>query len=240
MRLRSAALTDIGRVRRQNEDRYFCDNDLRAYGVADGVGGLPGGADAAQLAVDEVVAALHAHRPLKTNDLVEAAQAANVRVAELGQTLSPSIGIGTTLTFGVFSPRQLLLAHVGDSRCYLLRDEKLELLTEDHSVENEARHRRARGEHVEVHEHFRNALTRCIGQPMRPEVDTLVIDVRPGDCFLFATDGITRMLSATEIGRILSERTSPDKRLAELVHRANSRGGPDNETAVLIDVEEVE
>lgn len=239
MRLRSAALTDIGRVRRQNEDRYFCDDDLRAYGVADGVGGLPGGADAAQLAVDEVVAALRGQRSVKPDDLIAAAYAANTRVAALGQTLSPTIGIGTTLTFGVFTARQLLLAHVGDSRCYLLRDDQLELLTEDHSVENEARHRRARGEHVEVHEHFRNALTRCIGQPTRPEVDTLALEVRRGDCVLFATDGITRMVSTLEIAQLLSERRSLDERLAELIKRANTRGGPDNATAVLIEVEEI-
>lgn len=239
MRLRSAALTDIGRVRRQNEDRFFRDDALQAYGVADGVGGLPGGADAAQLAVDSVTGALADHRPPKTEDLVEAAQSANARVAALGQTLSPSIGIGTTLTFGVFVSGQLLLAHVGDSRCYMLRGGQLELLTEDHSVENEARHRRERGEHVEYHEHFRNALTRCIGQPMRPEVDTFAINVRPGDAFLFVTDGVTRMVSTLEIARILSERTSPEERLAELVKWANSRGGPDNSTAVLVEVEEL-
>lgn len=239
MILRSAALSDIGRVRRKNEDRFLCDDSLAAYGVADGVGGLPNGAEAAQLSLDYVAAALSAARPREASDLVHVVHAANERVAALGEELSPNVGIGTTLTFGLFRDRHLLLANVGDSRCYRLRQGELLLLTEDHSVENEARLRRARGEHVFVHEHYRNALTRCIGQPTPPVVDVQTLSVLAGDVYLFATDGVTRMLSDFDITQVVDRPIDAQERLVELVRWANARGGADNSTAVLVIVDQI-
>lgn len=238
MTLRSAALTDIGRVRRQNEDRYLCDDTLAIYGVADGVGGLPGGAQAAQLSLD-VIASELVKRPVRdADDLIAVVHAANERVASLGQEISPGIGIGTTVTLGVFREGNLLLANVGDSRCYRIRGGLIELLTEDHSVENEARIRRARGEHIFVHHYNRNALTRCVGQPTPPEVDVQTVPVSVGDMFLFATDGLTRMLSSLDMAKVLGGELDAQDRLVELLRWANARGGPDNSTAVLVTVEE--
>src|ERR1700712_580258 len=171
--LRAAALTDIGRVRQRNEDRYLLDVPFMIYGVADGVGGLPGGADAAQCSVDEVIAAIHGTAPGAPIDLVAIVHQINLSVHNLGIKISPSMGIGSTLTFGYIRDNTLNIAHVGDSRCYGLRGDRLQLLTEDHSVENEARLRRARGETVYYHEANRNALTRCIGQPTPPLVDII-------------------------------------------------------------------
>lgn len=238
MRLRSAALTDIGRVRRQNEDRFLRDDERSAYGVADGVGGLPGGADAAQRALDVVAQSLAAATPREADDLIAIVLAANTNVGVLGQKMSPNVGIGTTLTFGVFRDSVLLLANVGDSRCYRIRAGELTLLTEDHSVENEARLRRAKGEQVFVHEHLRNALTRCIGQPTPPAVDVQTLPLASGDLYLFVTDGVTRMLSEADLLGVLVRPIPLQERLAEVVRWANTRGGPDNSTAVLIQVEE--
>lgn len=239
MILRSAALSDIGRVRRKNEDRFLRDDTLSVYGVADGVGGLPNGAEAAQLSLDYIATALAASRPRDASDLVHVVQAANERVAALGEELSPNVGIGSTLTFGVFRDRHLLLANVGDSRCYRLRQGELLLLTEDHSVENEARLRRARGEHVFVHEHYRNALTRCIGQPTPPIVDVQTLPILTGDAYLFATDGVTRMLSDTDMIKVIDRPIDAQDRLIELVRWANARGGSDNSTAVLVIVDQL-
>lgn len=238
MKLTSAALTDIGRVRRQNEDRFLRDDVRSAYGVADGVGGLPGGAEAAQLALETVDRELANAEARTAADLVPIALRANERVGALGQELSPHVGIGTTLTFGVFRAGTVHIANVGDSRCYRIRGTEIALLTEDHSVENEARQRRARGEQVFVQEHHRNALTRCIGQPTPPEVDVHTFPLAAGDLYLFVTDGITRMLSETDLVRVLGRPIDPQDRLAELVRWANARGGPDNSTAVLIVVDE--
>lgn len=238
MRLSSAALTDIGRVRRQNEDRFLRDDVRSAYGVADGVGGLPGGAEAAQKTIDEIVDSLAEAAPTNADDLTPIALSANERVSALGQEMSPNVGIGTTLTFGVFQPGVLFVANVGDSRCYRIRNGELTLLTEDHSVENEARLRRAKGEQVFVHEHYRNALTRCIGQPTPPVVDVQALPTTAGDLYFFVTDGVTRMLSEADLLRVLSRPVPLQERLVEVVRWANARGGPDNSTAVLILVDE--
>src|SRR5215211_7705312 len=98
--LRAAALSDIGRVSRENEDRFLLDEKANLFGVADGVGGLPGGGEAAQLAVDEVSGIFNAAPPDGQIDLAAAVRHANQQVAALGQKISPAMGIGTTLTIG--------------------------------------------------------------------------------------------------------------------------------------------
>jgi protein phosphatase len=237
--IRAAALTDIGRVRQRNEDRYVLDVPSMIYGVADGVGGLPGGADAAQCAVDEVVAAISGKPADATIDLVAIVHQINLSVHNLGIKISPSMGIGSTLTFGYIKGNDLLIAHVGDSRCYGLRADRLQLLTEDHSVENEARMRRARGETVYYHEANRNALTRCIGQPTPPLVDLVTRPLEKGDRYLFCTDGVTRLVRDSELAEIIERDATPEELLQEIVTLAVRRGGPDNATGVLFFVDDV-
>ena len=235
--LRAAALTDIGRVRRENEDRYLLDEHALLFGVADGVGGLPGGGEAAQLAIEEISGMLHSASVNGLPDLNAAVQQANRMVAALGQQISPAMGIGTTLTIGCIRGNKLTIAHVGDSRCYGARGRDFERLTEDHSVENEARLRRARGEVVYYHEANRNALTRCIGQPTPPDVDVITRSIAPGDRYLFCTDGVTRMLPDGEIGSLVMKFDDPTDQLKEIVGLAVRRGGPDNATGVAVYVD---
>src|SRR5215212_6596924 len=127
--LRAAALSDIGRVRRENEDRYLVDEKVMLFGVADGVGGLPGGAEAAQLAVEEINGALQSASADGQLDLNVAVQQANRMVSALGQEISPAMGIGTTLTIGYIRGNKLTIAHVGDSRCYGARKREFARLT---------------------------------------------------------------------------------------------------------------
>ena len=237
--LRAAALSDIGRVRRENEDRFLLDEQRLLFGVADGVGGLPGGAEAAQLAVDEVTAGLDGMTDAAEPNLVEVVHRTNRAVAGLGQRVSPSMGIGTTLTFGYFRSNTLRIAHVGDSRCYGLRQQEIARLTEDHSVENEARLRRARGEVVYYHEANRNALTRCIGQSTPPDVDVIARPLLAGDRYLFCTDGVTRMIPDSELGQLLAQYNDPKGALQDIIGLAVRRGGPDNATGVAIFVDSV-
>jgi protein phosphatase len=236
--LRAAALTDIGRVRRNNEDRFLCDEALGLFGIADGVGGLPGGAEAAQHTVDEIVAAMHALAPGQEPNLTAVVHQINESVALLGQKISPAMGIGTTLTFGCVRDGVFKLAHVGDSRAYLFRKGEFLRLTEDHSVENEARMRRAKGEVVYYHEANRNALTRCIGQPTPPDVDLVLRPMAVGDRYLFCTDGVTRMIPDSELGELLAGADTPDGAVRGIVSLAVRRGGPDNATAVIVFVGE--
>lgn len=235
--LRSAALSDIGRVRRQNEDRFLHDPALRLYGVADGVGGLPGGAEAAQKAADVVLTAFQRLRPGAAANLSVIVGEANREVRLLGTTLSPMLGLGCTLTFGQVHDGGLHIAHVGDSRCYGWRAGELTQLTDDHSVENEARLRRAHGEVIYYHEADRNALTRCIGQPGQAKVDVIARPLEAGDRYLFCTDGITRMLTDAELQRFLGEPGEPAELLRQIIALAVQRGGPDNATGVLLFVD---
>jgi serine/threonine protein phosphatase PrpC len=237
--IRAAALTDIGRVRRENEDRYLLDEKGLLYGVADGVGGLPGGAEAAQLAVDDFAGAMHALAEGREPDLVTIVRRTNEVVAQLGQRISPSMGIGTTLTFGYIRGATLKIAHVGDSRCYAGRGTEFGRITEDHSVENEARQRRARGEVVYYHEMNRNALTRCIGQPTTLEVDLITRPLQAGERVIFCTDGVTRMIPDSELGSIFMKADNPKSAVEEIVRLAVRRGGPDNATAVGIFVDAI-
>jgi len=209
------------------------------FGVADGVGGLPGGAEAAQHTVDEVAANLRNVPPDETPDLTAIVQRVNRDVHLFGTTFSPTMGVGSTLTFGYIRGGILFIAHVGDSRCYAWRNHHFTLLTEDHSVENEARLRRARGEVVYYHEANRNALTRCMGQPGLPMVDLIKRPLEAGDRFLFCTDGVTRLIRDSELGEIVGKPGTPEENLREIITLAVRRGGPDNATGVLVFVDEV-
>ncbi len=237
MQIRCAALTDIGRIRRQNEDRLLCEEALSLYGVADGVGGLPGGAEAAQCAVDLVKKLVR--NSTNPPDLELITLETNHAVAQLGFKLSPHFGIGSTLTYGIFRDGKLRLAHVGDSRCYLYRGREIECLTLDHSVENEAKARRAKGELIWVNEQHRNALTRCIGQSTPLEVDVSTRTIMPKDRYLFCSDGVTRLVREEELAEHLSRDDMPADILHDLIELTNVRGGLDNATGVLVFVDQI-
>src|SRR5271170_1966259 len=113
--LRATHTTDVGNVRTENEDRFLFDEGARLFGVADGVGGLPGGGEAAQEAVEVVTAAVLAAEPSGDLDLKGIVTSANDSVVALGMRLSPGLGIGSTLTVGCIRGTRLKLAHVGDS-----------------------------------------------------------------------------------------------------------------------------
>jgi protein phosphatase len=234
LNLRAAHHTDIGKVRKENEDRFLFEESVMLFGVADGVGGLPGGAEAAQEAVDIVTSAVLAATPSEELDLTAIVTTANDSVAALGMRLSPGLGIGSTLTLGCIRGSKLKLAHVGDSRAFLVRNGEITCLTEDHSVENEARRRRARGEVVYYSEAQRGALTRCIGQAVPPEVDLLEKALIGGDRIMFCTDGVTRMITEKELGEIAAQAKDPFSLAKKLVDLAVERGGPDNATVVAI------
>jgi protein phosphatase len=208
------------------------------FGVADGVGGLPAGAEAAQLTVDRIKAGIASFKANELPNLVAIVQHANRVVNELGTSVSPVMGIGSTLTFGFVRDSVLHIAHVGDSRCYAWRHEEFMQLTEDHSVENEAKLRRARGEVIYYHEANRNALTRCIGQPGTPEVDLITRPLRAGDRYLFCTDGVTRLVRDSELADFMASGVDPEPTLREIITLAVRRGGPDNATGVMVFVDE--
>jgi protein phosphatase len=237
--LRAASFTDIGKVRKENEDRVLFNETASLFGVADGVGGLPGGGEAAQEAINVVTSGVLGTPPDAELDLRSIVQAANEAVVSLGLRISPGLGIGSTLTLGCVRGSRLKLAHVGDSRAFSWRKGDLVCLTEDHSVENEARRRRARGEVVYYSESQRGALTRCIGQASSPDVDLSDLPLLAGDRYIFCTDGVTRLVSERELREVAGGAASPADIARGLVELAVLRGGPDNASAVAFIVDSV-
>jgi protein phosphatase len=234
MKLHTFALTDVGRVRPENEDSHLCSETLRLYAVADGIGGLPSGAQASQLtiaALQKCIADLPAGRK---PDYPQIISEINQQVYGLGRLLSPQFGIGSTLTFAHLAGVKLHIGHVGDSCALRLRSKALEPLTVDHTVENEMRERAARGEPMAMLLENRNALTRCIGQPPPIQADCHAHTVLPHDRYLLASDGISRFVSMPEIQEILQQAAEPAAAAQRLIDCANERGGLDNSTAVVL------
>jgi serine/threonine protein phosphatase PrpC len=229
---RAAAITDVGLVRRQNEDRFVCDPGQDLFGVADGVGGLPAGARAAQIAIDTLTRKFSADTINLAADWRPTIEAANDAVVAAGKLRSRERGIATTLTAGTIRHDQLIIAHIGDSRCLLLRAGETRCLTTDHSVENEAKRDPSMPPPAE---RWRLALARCLGHPAAIKPDFLCESVQAGDRVVFATDGITRVISDAELLDTLGTSKMLEERLADLIDLVYTRGAPDNATAVVIE-----
>lgn len=234
MILRSYALTDIGRVRPENEDSYICDDALQLFGVCDGIGGLPGGSQASKTAVFALTGWFKQKQSPGPFDYSSALAEANEKVFVLGRVLSPRTGIGTTMTMAHFDNEQVVVMHVGDSFMFRLRGDLLDALTQEHNVENEMKARAARGLPTYMMAENRAALTRCVGQPPPLEGDIHAHNVEVGDRYLMCTDGITRYVMPPEMQRLLQAATNPESICRRLVEIANKRGGVDNATVVAV------
>lgn len=243
------AASHRGRVRPRNEDAWWLDPDGRFAVVADGMGGHPAGADASALAVEAFARALIDAR---SPDSVEGsertrgeAMARSVDAAHAGIRAAVEVepereGMGTTLTAVWFGPRgDLILAHVGDSRAYRLRDGTLEPLTRDHTWVAEAVETgRIPASAAERHP-MAHVLTQAVGVDFPPLPDVDRFDVRSGDVILLCSDGLTGPVADARIREILADAVAGG-RVAEapdrLVDAALEGGGPDNVTAVVVQV----
>jgi PPM family protein phosphatase len=239
MRLRTFAGTDVGRTRSGNEDSYFCGRTV--FAVADGLGGHQGGEVASAAAV-QPLAALDGR---EFADPAEAAEGLAGAVAEANSAIldqaagNPSLwGMGTTVTAAAVAGDHLQLAHVGDSRAYLLRDGSLDQVTTDHTVVGElVRRGRLTPAQAAVHPE-RSILTRAVGLDPRIPVDTPdPIDLRPGDQVLLCSDGLTEAVPDPRIAEVLSSQPDGDAACRALIDSANDAGGPDNITVVLLRAE---
>ena len=227
--------SDVGRQRQGNEDSFFAEAPL--FVVADGMGGAQAGEVASELAVEAFRAGLPAGSALEA--LVETIREANRRIVDLARGDAHLHGMGTTCTAAYVAEEEVVLAHVGDSRCYLLRDSELTRLTRDHSLVGELV---ARGklteEEAEVHPQ-RSVITRALGAEAEVQVDTERIAGREGDVFVLCSDGLTGMVREPHIERILTEGASLEGAGRQLISAANAAGGRDNITVVLLRLEEV-
>jgi serine/threonine protein phosphatase PrpC len=239
MRLSTFAGTDVGRTRSGNEDSYFCGRTV--FAVADGLGGHQGGEVASAAAV-EPLAALDGR---EFADPAEAAEALAGAIAEANSAIldqasgDPGLwGMGTTVTAAALAGDHLQLAHVGDSRAYLLRDGSFDQVTTDHTVVGElVRRGRLTPAQAAVHPE-RSILTRAVGLDPRIPVDAPdPIDLHQGDQILLCSDGLTEAVPEPQIAELLTTNPDGDAACRALIDTANNAGGPDNITLIIIRVE---
>jgi serine/threonine protein phosphatase PrpC len=230
--------SDQGKVRTSNEDSYAANAKQRLFLVADGMGGHAAGEVASQIAASTVEEMVAVHRGTECQPeevLRLAAQEANSRIYEAARIKREFAGMGSTLTALSFRDNYYYIAHVGDSRAYLLRDGALDQLTRDHSlVWHLLESGVLRKEDLSSHPQ-KNLITRSIGPHPIVEVDLERGDIREGDVFLLCSDGLTDVVSDESIRRILSNSGDHSQEIGEmLVDTANQNGGPDNITVVVI------
>ncbi len=226
--------TDTGRQRRDNEDSAYVRVPL--FVVADGMGGAQAGEVASALAVEEFRRGLPdagVGQATLEQRLSERVRSANRRIFDTAQLEREHSGMGTTLTAVYLEDATLVIAHVGDSRAYLLRDGELTRLTDDHSLVEELM-RRGKLTPEQAAEHpQRSIITRALGIEPEVEVDTWTYPAQDGDVVLLCSDGLTSMIDEGQIAHAL--RSEPDLEHAgeRLIHEANAAGGRDNITVVL-------
>ncbi len=225
-----AGLSDVGRQRHTNEDRFY--ESAPMFAVADGMGGARSGEVASQIAVDEFKEQ-DAKAGGAEDLLARIAQSANRKIYELAQSDESHAGMGTTLTAALVGDGEISLGHVGDSRAYRFRDDELERLTQDHSlVEELMRMGKLSPEDAEV-DPRRSIITRALGPEPTVDVETCTYPAKDGDVYLLCSDGLTGMVPEERMAEILRGRSSLEQAARQLVNDANASGGKDNITVVL-------
>lgn len=224
--------TDIGKLRKQNEDAAWFDESRAVFAVADGMGGHLAGEVASRMAIEAV------QRMAKDNDvpgiaaLRDAVAGAHETILTHAQSHIECAGMGTTLSVLWLSRSYAYIAHVGDSRIYRLRAGSLSQITQDHSlVEELVRAGLITREQARTHPR-RNIITRALGTHGENEPDLLVTDVQDGDLFLLCTDGLTGMVTDAQIERILLD-NDMEAAADALLAAALDAGGRDNVTLIL-------
>lgn len=233
----AAGQTDKGRVRKRNEDSCLVLPKQHLYVVADGMGGYAGGDVASRVAVETVEATYVSEDfpgepfdklPQRASELIQSIEAANAAIYDHAQKEVTYRGMGTTIVATRFSPRKqrVWIAHVGDSRCYRMRGGTLVQMTVDHTMAAAG----AKGAGAD-------RLMRALGIGKTVDVDLLVAKPRAGDIYLLCTDGLSKMLSFSELSDVLKARPDPKDAVDELIRLANDHGGRDNVTVIVIRID---
>ena len=251
MKTHSSALSDVGRKRPHNEDFFLRDDKSGLYIVADGVGGHAKGEVASQEAVEQLAMWVQRHEPEVAQASTRGDEAALGKICRMLESgvqnscymvygmaeLDPDKkGMSTTMSALLIKGTRGFIGQVGDSRVYRLRGSKMEQMTEDHTLINyKLKHglitpdeaKKAGG---------KNVITRAVGHKDYVQVDTMVVDLNVGDRFLLCTDGLHGHVDdLAELGKIVGL-PSPQKGVEELINLANSRGGKDNITALIVEI----
>ncbi len=246
-----AGRSDVGRVRTNNEDSFGYDTACGVYVVCDGMGGQAAGEVASKLAVDTVLEYFRRHSPHghfpqvgenfddispDANALASAVQAAGNRIFEESRKHPERQGMGTTITALLLRDGKASIAHVGDSRAYLLRDGKIRQLTADHSLVMEQVRRGLMTVEEAERSSIQNIITRALGSEENTEPDVQDVELFPGDTLLLATDGLTKLVKDDRLREMTSSAPTLDKACEALVAAARAAGGDDNITCLLVRV----
>jgi protein phosphatase len=240
VRLLYAARTDVGMIRSGNEDNYAvnANGDHGLFVVADGMGGHAAGEVASEMAVQTIERELGAVRNLEDRSVVDrisdALKTANRNIHDRTITEVDKQGMGTTASVLLVSGLRYMIGQVGDSRVYLLRDGALQQLTKDHSyVQEQVDAGFLTPEQARYHP-YSNVITRCVGASPDVQPDIYAGDVKLGDLFLVASDGLTGMVDDRRLQMLLMSRAEPERKVRDLIAEANGRGGLDNITAIVV------
>jgi serine/threonine protein phosphatase PrpC len=246
--VKAYGVTHVGRQRQHNEDSFLVESTARLFLVADGMGGHAAGEIASRIAVDAISEFIlhtkeddgtwpHAYDEQykrSTNRLMAAVRMANTRVLEAMRKDARLRGMGTTVVAAMADGDIMSFAHVGDSRAYMIRDNALSRVTNDHSwVFEQVQAGMLTEAEAEKHP-LRNVITRALGGALQVNPDASEIKAKPGDVFLLCSDGLTGMVPEDEILRIVTESETVEKACQTLIDVANERGGLDNITAILV------
>ncbi|QVE48943.1 protein phosphatase 2C domain-containing protein [Chlamydia crocodili] len=238
-------LSDIGMVRSRNEDFWQVNLSLGAVAIADGMGGCLGGDVASHEAIFSLMELINAKQSqleeFKDDQYREILRVilskVNGLIYEHGLMESRLQGMGTTLSFMQFLREKAWLLHVGDSRIYRLRGEKFSCLTEDHSLANQLKNRYGLSKQSDKVYPYRHVLTNVLGSRPYVTPDIRDISYEKEDLFVFCSDGLTNMVSDTDMRDILLQSTTLEESGNILISLANSRGGSDNVTVVLVRIQ---
>ncbi len=237
MKLVSFGKTNVGMKRSHNEDAFYRNDTIGLYIVADGMGGHKAGEIASNMAVDSIKNYILNQKRIAENSLFDAIYVANNLIFKSASTNVQYNGMGTTIVSMMFNNNDVMLCHVGDSRAYMLAGGKLLRLTEDHTYVNEQyRTGLITQKQMETHS-MRNVLTRSLGFSEQVKVESQKLSTHPGDRYILCSDGLSHMVAddvIAELGGI------PDAvhAVSTMIDVANTNGGDDNITAIIIDVME--
>jgi serine/threonine protein phosphatase PrpC len=250
---RYSVASDPGRVRKNNEDAFLADPAVGIFAVADGMGGHAAGEIASRMALNTLQEALAQGSQSKEADfspnqtavlsppsslLVSGIRSANQAVFQSSLEKEEYRGMGTTVVAVYFGNSIPAVAHVGDSRLYRIRSRKIEQITEDHSVVWEQYREGLLPKEALSSSPLKNIVTRALGMQPTVDVDVLELEVQKGDQLLLCSDGLSDLLGDEDLLRVLGEASGNlDLACKQLVQLANQRGGKDNITVLLIQIE---
>jgi len=235
--LEVAALSDVGCKRSNNEDSFGYDQASEIYVVCDGMGGASGGEIASAAAVAEVIRSFSGSSgdsSTAEERLYDAIVNANARVLELAQADQRLQGMGTTLVTACFDARRIVIANVGDSRAYFLRQGVCHQITFDHSFLAEQVRNGTMTEEAAKASPLQSLITRAVGTGESVSPDLFDAELEPGDMVLLTTDGLTRYADAPEIAQVVSNVADLQEACQRLIDVAKQAGAVDNVTCLLL------